>query len=223
MAGGVRYKFQGSQIMVLTDYDANSPSIVVTNITKADPAVVTYSGADIPVEGDSARITGVGGMTEVNDQSFIVDNVNTGSNTFELFGIDSTAYGTYTSGGRIDLGTYSNLCELTNYNRQGGTSPEIPATTICSDAQEYEIGLPDFGTTQIDFNFAPRTAVQSALHAFYLSGEKLAVKVILPNNGGAIVQQGFVQQESETAGVGGLWTASATIRNTGNRFDYLPA
>lgn len=220
MAGGLRYKFNGSQIKVLTGYDANSPSVSITNITRTDPAVVTYSGTDFFVDGDVIKINGVLGMTEVNGNVFIIDNVNTGANTFELVDTDATAYTAYTSGGKIDLGTFSNLCELTNYNRQSGTSPEIAATTICSTAQEYEIGLPDFGTTQIDYNFAPTTAVQGALHTFYLSGDKMAVKVILPNQGGNLVQLGFVQQESETAGVGGLWTASGTIRNTGNRFDY---
>ena len=67
---------------------------------------------------------------------------------------------------------------------------------------------------------APETAVQGALHTFYKSGDKTAVKVILPNDGGDMVLLGFVQQESETAGVGGIWTASTTIRNTGDRFDY---
>lgn len=216
MAGGLRYKFHGSQIQVLTAYDAESPSGVITGISKADPAVVTATNT--LAEGDIVKITGVVGMTEVNSGVFVVQNP-TGSN-FELADIDSTGYGTYTSGGNFDIGSFSNLCELTNYNRQGGTSPEIPATTICSDAQEYEIGLPDFGTTQIDFNFAPTTAVQGALHTFYLSGDATAVKVILPKSGGNLVQLGFVQQESETAGVNGIWAASGTIRNTGNRFDY---
>lgn len=220
MAGGVRYKFQGSQIQVLTDYDANSPSIAISNISKTNPAVLTYSGSVDPAEGSVVKIFGVGGMTEVNGNVFVVDNPNSGANTFELFGIDATAYGSFTSGGHFDIATFSNFCELTNYNRQGGTSPEIPATTVCSTATEYEIGLPDFGTTQMDFNFAPGTAVQTALHTFHISGDIMAVKIILPNSGGNLVQLGFMQQESETAGVGGLWTASATIRNTGERFDY---
>lgn len=217
MAGGLRYKFHGSNIKVLTGYDAESPSKAITAITNASPAVVT-SAAHGLADGDVVKITNVAGMTEVNNGVFAVDYVS--SSQFKLVDTDSTGYGTYTSDGLIDEGAFSNLCELTNYNRQGGTSPEIAATTICSTAQEFEVGLPDFGTTQIDFNFAPLTAVQGALHTFYLSGDKMAVNVILPNSGGNMVQIGFVQQESETAGVGGIYTASATIRNTGNRYDY---
>ena len=58
------------------------------------------------------------------------------------------------------------------------------------------------------------------MHDWYLSGGEMAVRVVLPNSGGSMVQLGFVQQETETAGVGGIWQATATIRNTGNRFDY---
>lgn len=222
MAGGLRYKFHGSEIKLLTGYGANSPSIGILGITQADPAVVHYNGADIVVEGDVVKFDNqVGGMTELRNTVQIAANVDTAANTFELFEVDSTAYGAFTSGGHFDIGEFSDLCELTNYNRQGGTSPEIPATTICSTAQEFEVGLPDFGTTQIDYNFAPQVAVQAALHQFYLSGDIMGVRVILPRNGGNLVQLGFVQQESETAGVGGLYTGSLTIRNTGNRFDYV--
>lgn len=73
----------------------------ITGITKANPAVVTYSGSDTYANGDIVYITGVVGMTQVNDLEFTVANVNTGANTFELSGIDSSAYTTYSSGGII--------------------------------------------------------------------------------------------------------------------------
>ncbi len=73
----------------------------ITAITKANPAVVTYSGSDTYANGDRVVITGVLGMTEVNNREFTVANVDTGANTFELSGINSTAYTTYTSGGTV--------------------------------------------------------------------------------------------------------------------------
>ena len=73
----------------------------ITAITKANPAVVTYSGSDTYSNGDQVYISGVVGMTEVNGLRFTVANVNTGANTFELSGINSTNYTTYTSGGTI--------------------------------------------------------------------------------------------------------------------------
>lgn len=219
MAAGKRYKFQGSEISVLTGFNADSPPIPITLITQANPAVVTASGHGLE-EGDIVKIVDVVGMVELNEDIFIVGPVT--PTTFELVDVDSTDYGAYVSGGSISEGDFSNFCELTGYNRQGGASPELPASSLCSVAQEFELGLPDFGTTQLDFNFAPRTAIQGALHEFWLSGDKTAVKVVLPKEGGEMIQMGLVQQESEQAAVNGMWTASATIRNTGNRYDIAP-
>lgn len=71
----------------------------ITNITKANPAVVTYSGSDNYSNGDKVFITGVKGMTQVNGNDYTIANVNTGSNTFELSGVNSSGFSTYTSGG----------------------------------------------------------------------------------------------------------------------------
>lgn len=73
----------------------------ITGITKANPAVVTYSGSDTYANGDSVDIADVVGMTQVNNRRFTVANVDTGANTFELSGVNSTAYSTYTSGGTV--------------------------------------------------------------------------------------------------------------------------
>lgn len=217
MSGGKRFKFQGSTIAVAS-FDDSSPSKAITGATKADPCVITVAGHGVAVGSYAvARIRGVGGMTELNDEVFICEYVS--SSTLRLWGIDSTGYGTYTSGGSWDVATFSNFCELTNHNRQGGSKNENDASSLCSTAKEYELGLPDFGTTQHDFFFAPRTAIQLNLKAFDESGEKTAIKVVLPKNGGEMVQRCFVQQMSETAGVDGLWNGSATFRNTGPRYD----
>lgn len=73
----------------------------ITGITKANPAVVTYDGADTYANGEKVLISGVSGMIEVNNREFTVANVNAGNNTFELSGVNSSAYTTYTSGGTV--------------------------------------------------------------------------------------------------------------------------
>lgn len=218
MSSGKRYKWQGSVIQVMTSYTGGSPLTDITAATNANPCVLTVGSGHGIVAGDAFRIADIVGMTELNDDLFIAAEVNT--NAITLFGVDSSGYGTYVSGGTIDEAVLSTFCELTNWNRQGGSSPEIPSTSICSVNAEFEVGLPDFGTTALSYNFAPLTStVQGALHDYWQSGEKIVVKVTLPRNGGIMVQEGFVQQESETAGNGGLWTATATLRNTGGRLD----
>ncbi len=215
--GGKRYKFQGSTIAILSAYESESPTLAITAATKTNPCTITVPSGSV-AKGDVFSIASVGGMTELNGTSYIASVVVGGLIT--LLDVDATAYGTYTSGGYIQRGTFSNFCELTGYDRTGATSPTIPATTICSTSEEYEVGLRGSGTTKIDYNFAPETTIQLAMAAFDASKQLTAVKIALPNSGGARVQLGFVQQLAEKASVGGLWTASITFLNTGSFLDY---
>ena len=68
----------------------------ITAITKANPAVVTASSHGY-VNGDHVWINNVVGMTEVNGRRYTVANKTT--NTFELSGVDSSNYTTYSSNG----------------------------------------------------------------------------------------------------------------------------
>lgn len=77
-------------------------SQAITGATKANPCVITYSGSDTFANGDSVHIDNIVGMTELNGGDYTVANVNTGTNTFELSGVNSSSYGTYVSGGTIE-------------------------------------------------------------------------------------------------------------------------
>jgi hypothetical protein len=77
------------------------PTQAISAITNANPAVLTYVGADTYANGDMVDVAGVVGMEEVNARRFTVANVNGGANTFELSGLDSTGFGTYVSGGTV--------------------------------------------------------------------------------------------------------------------------
>lgn len=82
-------------------YLTYSNSVDITNITKANPAVVTAAAHGFS-NGDRIKILDAGGMTEVNGKSYLVANKTT--NTFELqtlqsANVNSTSYTTYTSGG----------------------------------------------------------------------------------------------------------------------------
>jgi hypothetical protein len=77
-------------------------SQAISAITQANPAVVTYGGADNYANGDEVILEDIVGMTELNGRRFIVANVDTGANTFELTGIDSSAYTAYSSAGTVE-------------------------------------------------------------------------------------------------------------------------
>jgi hypothetical protein len=89
----------------------------ITAITKANPAVVTSNSHGMS-NGDRVYITGVVGMTEVNNIEFTVAGATT--NTFQLSGIDSSAFTTYGSAGTtgeiIEVTTTYTLAQLSTIN-----------------------------------------------------------------------------------------------------------
>ena len=68
----------------------------ISALTKSNPAVVTATSHGYS-NGDHVWINDVVGMTEVNGRRYTVANVTT--HTFELSGVNSTNYTTYSSGG----------------------------------------------------------------------------------------------------------------------------
>ena len=78
-------------------------TLTITGITQANPAVVTVSSIGSLQNGDQIVIQGVNGMTEVNfDGSNIYTVAGIAGATFQLQGINSTAFGAYTSGGTVE-------------------------------------------------------------------------------------------------------------------------
>lgn len=80
-----------------------TPNTAVTNITSADPAVITAAGHGLS-NGDIIWLAGVGGMSEIDRRYFKV--VSALANTFAVQTvdgdpIDATGYTAYTSGGIV--------------------------------------------------------------------------------------------------------------------------
>jgi len=78
----------------------------ITGATAANPVVVTTSGAHGYSDGEEVKISGVVGMTEINNKRFIV--ANKASTTFELTSqvdgtnVDGSAYTAYGSAGTAE-------------------------------------------------------------------------------------------------------------------------
>jgi hypothetical protein len=83
-------------------YDGGA-DVAITSITAENPPVVTAAGHSL-VNGNKVRIFGVEGMTEVNKgltSAYTVANADIGAGTFELSGIDGSAWTAYDSGGYV--------------------------------------------------------------------------------------------------------------------------
>ena len=89
----------------------------ISAITKANPAVVTSNSHGMS-NGDRVYITGVVGMTEINNREFTVAGSTT--NTFQLSGVNSSAYTAYGSAGTagkiIEITTTYTLAQLSTIN-----------------------------------------------------------------------------------------------------------
>ena len=70
----------------------------ITGATAANPVVITSASHNYS-NGDRVYITGVTGMTEINNREFTVANVTT--NTFELSGVDGSGFSAFVSGGTV--------------------------------------------------------------------------------------------------------------------------
>lgn len=117
----------------------------ITGITKANPGVLTYSGSDTYANGDRVIITGVVGMTQVNNREFKVANVNAGANTFELQdsdgnNVNTLGYDTWTSGG-----TVSEVFEVTTTFAEA----DLPDIRVTQSADTLYILHPDEAPQQL--------------------------------------------------------------------------
>lgn len=75
---------------------STSGTASITAATQANPCQITASSHGLST-GSYVQITSVGGMTQINDKMFTVTVVD--SSNFTLDGVDSSAFGAYTSGG----------------------------------------------------------------------------------------------------------------------------
>ena len=84
---------------VATNAFSSTDTMSITNITQASTAVVTVADTSLLTDGTIITISGVIGMTQVNDLEFTISIVN--ATTFQLVSVNSTGYTAYTSGGTI--------------------------------------------------------------------------------------------------------------------------
>jgi hypothetical protein len=73
----------------------------MSGATQADPCVITTAVPHGLRSGLQVAISGVSGMTQLNENSFFITVLT--ANTFSLNGIDSSAYGAYVSGGIVSF------------------------------------------------------------------------------------------------------------------------
>jgi hypothetical protein len=124
--------------------------LTVTGVTQADPGVVTYTGTD-PENGDRYLCASIVGMTELNSNYYIISNVNTSGDTFELqdengLDVDTSGYTAWSSGGTFTQQNFQNETHAYTYDLPS----DIERALWINDdpTQEYEITKEGLHTDQ---------------------------------------------------------------------------
>jgi hypothetical protein len=176
---------------------STTETATITGVTKANPAVVTANNNFR--EGQQVTISSVAGMTQLNGNVYTVRNPS--STIFQLYdtdgttSINSTGFGTYSSGGSAAHG----IVILSSVNGSfsagetitGGTSSNT--ATIQSDA----VGL--LGVTEFDFTQVKQIGMAGS--PTYTADTALDV-----NNGDNVVLSGTIDIGSGSADVTGIGT-----------------
>lgn len=118
----------------------------ITGITKANPGVATSTAHGLT--NGSYGVLDVVGMYQVDKK--IVRVANQAANTFELEGIDTTLFDTFTSGTFTPITFGNNITTATSINASGGDFDFIDTTTIHGNAKSQIPGLPNSATFTFD-------------------------------------------------------------------------
>lgn len=108
-----------------------SDAISISNISKASPGLVTYSGtpATAPQNGDYILLQ-VQGMNQVSERLFRVAEFNGTNKTFKLEGEDTTTYDTFISGTARIVTFGASFDSVQNIQVSGGEYEKADLTTI---------------------------------------------------------------------------------------------
>ena len=128
VAGATTYRITAS-----SNATASRANVTITGATNANPCVISAAAHGFS-NGDLVYIYDVGGMTQLNGDVYTIANVAAG--TFELVGINSTAYGVYTSGGTA-------------------TETIVPHFTTVSASPSVSVTLPSHGLSAGDVVVLP--------------------------------------------------------------------
>jgi hypothetical protein len=168
---------------------ALATALTITGITKASPGVVTYTGTD-PANGDYVKLTVVG-MYQLDGVIARVAGVDTGANTFQLEGIDTTLYDTFVIGTAEVITFGTNLTTATSINASGGDFDFIDVTTIHDNVKKQIPGLPNPATYTMDLLWDPSDAAFTELKDASDNQQQLAVRFTFAN-GKKVLFLGYV-------------------------------
>lgn len=145
----------------------------ITAITKATSAVISSTSHGL-TQGTVVVITGVVGMTEINNLALLITAATTNDFTVN---IDSTNFTTYTSGGSATPQTMTLVENVLDFQREGVEADKYDSTNLQSIKKEYVLGLSGDGSVTMPVDIDATGPGQAAVRAKVGSDVAQAVSV----------------------------------------------
>ena len=133
--------------------------ITISAITKASPGVATSVGHGLS-DGDILYLT-ITGMHQLNEK--VVRVANKTADTFELEGVDTTLFETFSSGTAEKVTFGTSITSATTINASGGEFDFIDTTVIHANTKTPIPGLPSAISYQMDHIWDATDAGQIAM------------------------------------------------------------
>jgi hypothetical protein len=119
---------------------ALASAVTITGITNANPGVVSWSTGTDPTNGQFVILQVVGMNNKLANKVVRVANVNGAGNTFELEGVDTTTFGSFSSGTFQVITFGTSIGILRDVSGTGGEPEELDATTMHDSIRQIEYG-----------------------------------------------------------------------------------
>jgi hypothetical protein len=158
-----------------------SATQAISAITKAAPPVCTYVGADTWTNATYIALSGVVGMTELEDALCRVATVNTTSNTLELEDQDSTSYGTFVSGNGQLVTMATEIQCATGFSMSGGDQQFADYTLLWDKISRKFPTTKAGGQVSLQCIWDPSDAGLMAIQAASDASAKMGFRVVFPD------------------------------------------
>lgn len=209
------HKGRNCRVEIATTFGAAKTLISITN---ALPAVIG-STAHALTNGAIGYISAVAGMEQLLGQAISVDNPV--SNAFDAEDVDTTGYGTFTSGTLIPVTAWATLSNIQSYDIGGGASEKLDATTLIDITKQEETGLLAAQTVTLSGRSESQLAAIAAVRAAARNDGYVLVRITC-SNGERRIFRGQPSLPGESLSVNQIATGGFDITVKGQVL-FLPA
>jgi hypothetical protein len=148
--------------------------IHVTAVTKDAPGVATATAHGL-VDGDLVVFTVAGGMVELDGQVARVDGKTT--DTFDLEGIDTTTFSTWTEGTINKVTAYETMDSAQSVTMPNPAPAKLDATTLIDKSKQVVYGLPEAPDGSITGLFNPAGAAETLIRTATNGNENVVFRI----------------------------------------------